>query len=82
MRVALTHEGDIVIADGNGGLRLLREDWSHVETLVPPSGSGGGGVCAGGHVKHRDGPLDRARMSTCDGLVEILKPQLIPLNLL
>lgn len=65
MRVAMTREGDIIIADGNGGLRLLRDDWSRVETLVPPSGSGGGG---GGQAKHRDGPLDRARMSTCDGL--------------
>ena len=50
----------LIIADNNGGLRVMHGDWSTVGTLVPPSLPTG--------PRLRDGPLDRARMTACDGL--------------
>jgi len=60
LRVAMARNGSLLIADGSGGIRVMHGDWSYLETLVPPSGAG--------EEKHCDGPLDRARMSTCDGI--------------
>ena len=60
LRVAMTRNGSLLIADGSGGFRVMHGDWSYVETLIPPSGAG--------EDKHCDGPLDRARLSTCDGI--------------
>jgi len=60
LRVVMTRNGSLLIADGSGGFRVMHGDWSYVETLISPSGAG--------EDKHCDGPLDRARLSTCDGI--------------
>ena len=63
-RVLVTHDGSIIIADGNGGLRVMHDSWTYVETLIVPIPIGSPSP----KQKHRDGPRSQARMSTCDGL--------------